>query len=169
MDNQTNSVNNSVNKIICRKCGGPHFTIKCGKSSVSNDSATTNPITNKPDVNKSENKSNEKQPQNKERNHDSTERFERSERHERPERRQYFKQTYRVKLADLPVDMSEQEMMELTCDWGHIAKIRVINYDDTSVSYIDFGYEDEADYFVRALDRTPFEHLIITAQRVESN
>ena len=23
--------NQSTNKIICRKCGGPHFTIKCGK------------------------------------------------------------------------------------------------------------------------------------------
>ena len=25
-----NTVNNE-NKILCRKCGGPHFTIKCGK------------------------------------------------------------------------------------------------------------------------------------------
>jgi hypothetical protein len=152
MDNQTNS----VNKIICRKCGGPHFTIKCGKSNTPNEVTPTLPNKeNKPIA--------PQQELTKERHHESTERFERSE------RRQYFKHTYRVKLADLPIDMTEQEMMELTCDWGHIAKIRVINYDDNSVSYIDFGYEDEADYFVKALDRTPFDHFIITAQRVESN
>jgi len=64
--------------------------------------------------------------------------------------------------------MTNEEMMELTCDWGHIVKIRVINYLESSVAYIDFGYEEEANYFIKALDKTPFESLIISAQRVES-
>lgn len=164
MDNQTNS----VNKIICRKCGGPHFTIKCGKTTVPEPTVVP-VVASAPNIvehtvdtlSSKETKSSAKSTLDKKSE-------ERSERFERPERRQYFKQTYRVKLGDLPVDMSEQEMMELTSDWGHVAKIRVINYEDASVSYIDFGYEDEADYFVKALDRTPFDHYIITAQRVES-
>ena len=57
--------------------------------------------------------------------------------------------------------------MELTCDWGHIVRIRIINYSEISVAYIDFGYEDEAEYFVKALNKTPFEFLVISAQRVE--
>ena len=59
-------------------------------------------------------------------------------------------------------------MMELTCNWGHLVRIRVINYSDSSVAYIDFGYEEEADYFVKAIDKTTFQFLVISAQRVES-
>jgi hypothetical protein len=130
------------NKVICRKCGGSHFTIKCGKE--------------KQDVSY-EKKSNTRLQKNKTFcNEDRV--F---------QHRPYFKTTFRVKLSDLPVDMSEEEMMELTCDWGHIVKIRIINYSEISVAYIDFGYEDEAEYFVKALDKTPFEFLVISAQRVE--
>ena len=64
--------------------------------------------------------------------------------------------------------MTEEEMMELTCDWGHIVRIRVLNYPESSAAYIDFGYEEEANYFVNALDKTPFGFLVISVQRVES-
>jgi len=87
---------------------------------------------------------------------------------EKKDRKQYFKTTYRVKISDLPVDMTEEEMMELTCEWGHIVRIKVLNYNDSSVSYIDFGYEDEANYFIKAIDKTPFELILISASRVDS-
>jgi hypothetical protein len=61
--------------------------------------------------------------------------------------------------------MTEEEMVELTCDWGNITKIRVNNYAEVSTAYIEFKYEDQADYFVKALDRTDFESIIITAER----
>jgi len=41
-------------------------------------------------------------------------------------------------------------------------------YEESATAYIDFGYEDEADYFVEALDKTPFEYRMLTACRVES-
>jgi hypothetical protein len=120
------------NKIMCRKCGGPHLTIKCGK---------------------------EKQP--------IVESGAAKQCNE-PLKKKYFKTTYRVKLSELPIDMTDEEMMELTCDWGHVVKIRVLNYPESSVAYIDFGYIEEAAYFVKSIDKTPFESLILSAQQVES-
>jgi hypothetical protein len=64
--------------------------------------------------------------------------------------------------------MTEEEMIILSCDWGHIIRLRVINYNESSVAYIDFSYEEEADYFIKAIDKTPFESLIISAQKVSS-
>lgn len=132
--------------VTCRKCGGPHFTIKCGKEKQ-------NVLPQ--NINKSE----EIKSSHFYKNVKSEDKI--------FQHRPYFKTTFRVKLSDLPIDMSEEEMMELTCNWGHIVKIRVINYPEISVAYIDFGYEEEADYFVKALDKTPFEFLVISAQRVE--
>jgi hypothetical protein len=153
------------NKIICRKCGGNHFTIKCGKEKTE---TAINETTNQNSNNESElpgKKSNfisnnepiikkeYKQEYRKERN---------------TERRPFFKKVYRVKLAELPVDMTDQELMELTYDWGHIVKLKVLNYEDTSVAYIDFGYEEEANYFVEALDKTTFDYLLLSASRADS-
>jgi len=119
------------NKVICRKCGGFHFTIKCGKEKQDVPSQI---ITNTDDYKKS---SYERKPSQFYKNIKSEDKV--------FQHRPYFKTTFRVKLSDLPVDMSEEEMMELTCDWGHIVKIRIINYSEISVAYIDFGYEDEAE------------------------
>ena len=153
MENQStddNSTKPVQAKVACRKCGGPHFTIKCGKESDKNKFDGSKNI----DKNKSDGS----------KNPDKKFRF-----NDKPyEKKPYFKTTYRVKISELPTDMTEEEMMELTCDWGHLVRIRVINYSDSSVAYIDFGYEEEADYFVKAIDKTTFQFLVISAQRVES-
>lgn len=143
--------NQSTNKIVCRKCGGAHFTIKCGKEKIEE----------KKDIIETE------KTEKKERNHN----FEKKERNydfEKRDRKQYFKTTYRVKISDLPIDMSEEEIMELTSEWGHIVRVKVLNYKESSVAYVDFGYEAEANYFVTAIDKTPFELILISAIRVES-
>ena len=134
--------NQATNKIICRKCGGPHFTIKCGKEKKEEIIEVEKNITYK------------------------TEKY---NNFEKKDRKQYFKTTYRVKISDLPVDMTEEEMMELTSEWGHIVRLKVLNYNESSVSYVDFGYEDEADYFIKAIDKTPFELILISATRVDSH
>jgi len=139
--------NQATNKIICRKCGGSHFTIKCGKEQTE--------------------KKKEVVIQVEKNNTHKTEKYNNNN-FEKKDRKQYFKTTYRVKISDLPVDMTEEEMMELTCEWGHIVRIKVLNYNDSSVSYIDFGYEDEANYFIKAIDKTPFELILISASRVDS-
>ena len=157
----------ATNKIVCRKCGGPHFTIKCGKEAIEEKKDTTE--TEKKDTTKTEKK--DYKSNNNRGNHDyksNNNRDYKNNTFERRERKQYFKTTYRVKLADLPTDMTEEEMMELTSEWGHIVRIRVLNYNESSVAYIDFGYEEEADYFVKAIDKTPFGMILISSTRVES-
>ena len=129
----------STNKIICRKCGGSHFTIKCGKEIIK-------------EVIKEKEVINVEIPVKK---NNKREKF-------------VSKIIYRIKLSELPKDITEEELMELTSEWGHIIKIKVINYDENSVAYIDFGFEDEAIYFIEAIDKTPFESLLLSATRVES-
>ena len=136
--------NETTNTIKCRKCGGPHFTIKCGKEQI------IEPV--KEDI-----------PQNKEL-------FEHKHKQQYIKHEKYHsKITYRVKLSELPRDMSEPEMLELVSEWGHVIKVRVINYNENSVAYIDFGFEDEATYFIEAIDKTPFELLLLSASRVDSS
>lgn len=146
MENQSNN----ENKVTCRKCGGPHFTIKCGKEKKPEEPVTVTIST----VN--DNKPLEKNNKTK---------FVKSE---YKDRKPFFKTTYRVKITDLPTNMTEEEMMELTCDWGHVVRIRVNNYYESSTAYIDFSIEEQAEYFIKAINKTPFDSMIITAQRVES-
>ncbi len=175
MENQSTNDSSAVNKIVCRKCGGPHFTIKCGKEKKE-ETPEVNQVETKPEQKteskfKSDNDSQTQSHKSKynNSNNNTSENYKSNENFKpRGERKQYFKTTYRVKISELPTDMTEEEMMELTAEWGHIVRIRVLNYQDSSTAYVDFGYEAEADYFVKAIDKTPFEFLIISAIRVES-
>jgi hypothetical protein len=143
--------------IVCRKCGGEHLTMKCGKTK------DEKPIEEKP-IEKQENNNQEKLEETKENNNNNQEKLEDNKETRRYEQRV----SYRVKISELPNDVTEDEMMELCNNWGYITKLKVINYEDTSVSYIDFNKEECADYFVEALHRTPFEHLILNVTRVET-
>ena len=68
--------------------------------------------------------------------------------------------TITVKMTNLPNDITVKELNELILPWGHIGNI---NFGKSSfkIAYIDFYKRDEAEYFVKALDRTPFDQLII--------
>ena len=132
------------NKIICRKCGGGHFTIKCNKNK---EDKVTDKVTDK-FIEKFN-------PIRKNNNFEKT-------------KKTFYKKIFRIKLSELPINMTEHEMMELTYDWGHIVKVKVLNYEESSVAYIDFGYEEEADYFVKALDKTPFDVLLLSVTRVDA-
>jgi hypothetical protein len=158
-------------KIICRKCGGPHFTIKCGKEVI----PVIEPIVTEPVIEpqitgpvtepRKRFDLNRKQEHNTDTKYNNTDtKYNKHNKHEK----YYSRVTYRVKLSELPRDMSEEELMELTSDWGHIVKLKVINYDENSVAYIDFGFEDESKYFIEAIDKTPFESLLLSATRVDS-
>ena len=144
--------NESTNKIVCRKCGGEHFTIKCGKDK-------SNP---KPEIVPEIEPIKKEEPNHNEQIKNYTE--------YKPIKREkyHFKKTYRIKLSELPKDMYEEELMELMFEWGHIIKVKVINYDENSVAYIDFGFEDESKYFIEAIDKTPFDSLLLSATSVES-
>ena len=77
-----------------------------------------------------------------------------------------MKKTYKIKISYLPVNITEYELNNLLTDWGNISKIKLLNYDDYSNVYIDFNNENEADYFVKALHKTPFEQEIINVEKI---
>jgi hypothetical protein len=64
--------------------------------------------------------------------------------------------------------MTNSEMKELLNGWGNINKIKVINYEETSVAYIDFKYKEQSEYFINALDKTIFDNMIVYVNSVKS-
>jgi RNA recognition motif-containing protein len=111
-----------MDSIKCRKCGGPHLTIKCGKNDI-----------------------------------EVKETF----------KKEYSRKSYKVKIANLPSDMTQDELSSLLKDWGHINRVSVKNYPDSSYSIIEFKFEDEVDYFIEALNSTPFDKQIINVTKLE--
>lgn len=67
-------------------------------------------------------------------------------------------------MSNLPSDIYVGELAELISPWGEIGNINIKNYSGAMVSYIDFYNKNEADYFINALDQTPFDNCIIRAQ-----
>ena len=128
-------------QIKCRKCSGPHLTVRCGVEPV-NKVKISNFIENKinyPNLN----------------NYNNTN-------YNNKNRKQIFK----VKISELPSDLNETELMELLYNWGDIIFLKVINYNTNSVAFIDFKFEVHADYFIKALHKTLFEYLIISVVKL---
>ena len=73
---------------------------------------------------------------------------------------------HKVKMSNLPVDMSEEELYELLYEWGHVVRMRLLNYESNSTAYIEFKDKEPADYIVEALDKTPFEHIMLDVERL---
>ena len=140
------------NKIVCRKCQGNHLTIKCGKEESKLDKLTEI----KPEEN-------EKKIyiQRNSYDRDNKQAYDRENKEHKP-----YRKFGKVKMTNLPPDVTQEEMLELTYDWGMIARLTTVNHDENSNVYIDFKSEDMADYFVKALDRTPFEYRILTVERI---
>ena len=127
--------------IICRKCGGQHFTIKCGQD--------------KPE----ENKNKYDKPSEYKNKYDKPSEY--KNKYDKPFEYKNKYETYRVKISELPNDLTENEIMEQLYEWGDILKLKVINHIDTSIAYIDFKYKDQSDYFIKALHKTDFDNHII--------
>ena len=73
---------------------------------------------------------------------------------------------HKVKMSNLPVDISEEELYELLYEWGHVVRMRLLNYESNSTAYIEFKDKEPADYIVEALDKTPFEHIMLDVERL---
>jgi RNA recognition motif-containing protein len=185
--------NTNTKKLICRKCGGEHLTVKCGKEATNNTGSksevtsvtqSSSPVTLKKEYVKTEFKESEK-PRRINKVNDTNEEDSDSEKKPRwrkdggpresgqndnrrsgdnnfRERRPLHK----VKMSNLPQDMTEEELLELLYDWGNVIRMRVLNYNQNSTAYIEFKNQDEADYLVKALDKTPFEHIMISVERL---
>jgi hypothetical protein len=114
--------------IKCRKCGGPHVTIKCGKNEAPQITEVKNNYTKRP-----------------------------IEREVKFDRRKIVT----VRITNLPNDITIEELSDLMHEWGKIGRVNINNYNESTSGFIDFYFRDEAEYFVKALDRTPFERMII--------
>jgi RNA recognition motif-containing protein len=139
--------------VICRKCGGNHFTIKCGKE-IKTESVLETKIEQR-----SENQTTHKS----EFNSTHKQHYKYNEPNQDNKRNE---NKFSIKIKDLPNDMTQEEVEELMAEWGQIYRIKVNNYDDCSIVYVDFKYEVEADHFIKALNKTVFDNVIISVEKV---
>ncbi len=128
--------------IKCRKCGGPHVTLKCGKETQDLNKVLEKTFTPKPTINENYIKNNDV----------------------KIDKRKIVV----VRISNLPEDITVPELNELVSEWGKIGRINISSYDNTT-SYIDFYFEDEARYFQDAINKTPFDNLILNVERVIKN
>jgi hypothetical protein len=119
--------------IKCRKCNGPHVTLKCGKDKQDLGAILDNKFAplQKPDIKTQFN-----------------------------DYKIDKRKIATVRISNLPPDITIPELNNLVNEWGRIGRINLNNYDN-STCYIDFHFKDEADYFVKAIDKTQFENLIL--------
>ena len=129
----------------CRKCSGPHVTLKCGKDKQDLEAILDNTFSfNKKEETKREDNNNHRYDSHK---HNYSERIDK-------------RKIVTVRISNLPSDITVPELNNLVGEWGKIGRINLNNYDNTT-SYIDFYFKDEADYFVKAIDKTKFDNLIL--------
>ena len=115
--------------IVCKKCSGPHLTIKCGKE----------PKPKEIEVKK--------------------------------EPKVYLdkRKCVTVRMSNLPSDISLDEMEDLMNEWGYIARVNLNNYENKpSTSFVDFYHKKEAEYFIEAVNRTPFDNMILHVDLIEN-
>ncbi len=116
--------------IVCKKCGGPHLTIKCGKEpKVKEVKEVETKIVPRVYLDK--------------------------------------KKIVSIRISNLPNDMTVEELEFLMKDWGHISRVNLNNYENKT-GFVDFYFADEAMYFIKAVDRTPFDSMIIRAELIEN-
>lgn len=127
--------------IKCRKCGGPHVTLKCGKEKQDLTTILDNKFSQPKLIENNNYKQNIKIDKRK---------------------------IVTVKISNLPYDITVPELNELVSEWGKIGRINLNNYDNTTC-YIDFYFKDEAEYFIKALDKTPFDNLILNVDIVDKS
>jgi hypothetical protein len=179
----------NTKKLVCRKCGGEHLTVKCGKETTG--SASTGGASTTKIESKTENKLVDELPLKKEYiktefkeiekpkriniTKDNQEEDSDSEKKPRWKKEsgsngnnnfRERKPLHKVKMSNLPKNMLEEELLELLYDWGNVVRMRVLNYDQNSTAYIEFKNQDEADYLVKALDKTPFEYIMLNVERL---
>jgi RNA recognition motif-containing protein len=150
-------------KIVCRKCQGPHLTIKCGKEKENKvEEKIKIQIDEKP---RRDFKDRDYQPRDHHQPRDQ------------PYPRRDFKSSKhgKVKLSNLPNDILEDDLYELLKDWGQVYKLNLVSRDNYSgqggttrstAAYIEFRAEEQADYFLKAFDNTACNNQILVVEKL---
>lgn len=116
--------------------------------------------------------SNENKPKIR-KNYDKTKKFEKPNRYDDNKKNSFnsksrFNNANRkkhvIKISNLPKDIEVKELYSLISPWGEIGNINIKQYSDVICCYVDFFNVDEAQYFINALDTTPFDCMIIHVQ-----
>ena len=128
-------------QIKCRKCNGPHFTVKCGQEEIINNNSVKKQLENIISTNNITNNNN-----NYNNNNNNN----------------YNINTFKIKITDLPNDITDREMSNLLYEWGETRKLKVLNYNDNSVVYVEFLSEIHAKHFIKALHKTIFDRMVIS-------
>ena len=131
------------------------------KKTVPNDDENNKKKYNKGD--KKNNSRNNNSRNNNSRNYNSRNNNSRNYNSRNYNSRNYNSIKYVIKMSNLPNDISVKELNELILPWGHIGNIN-FGKSHNNIAYIDFFDKSEAEYFVKAIDRTPFDNLIIGVQ-----
>jgi RNA recognition motif-containing protein len=168
-------------KIVCRKCQGPHLTIKCGKEKE-------NKVEEKIKIQIDE-KPREPRRDFKDRDQGKTSfplaglifqkkiNPDHHQPRDQPYPRRDFKSTKhgKVKLSNLPNDILEDDLYELLKDWGQVYKLNLVSRDNYSgqggttrstAAYIEFRAEEQADYFLKAFDNTACNNQILVVEKL---
>jgi len=150
-----------TNKIKCRKCGGNHLTIKCpenktivdlknisdkNNSGKSNTTSARNNISARSNISNISNISNKNDININDKNDIK----------------------YKVKISNLPSNISNAEIFQFIKDWGIGVRVNVKNFDNNSYAIVDFRYQDEQEYFIRAMDSTPFDNVMLSVVALDN-
>jgi hypothetical protein len=153
--------------IICRKCGGDHLTIKCGKNTEKPVEKPVEISTNKSDYKSTNNnKSDYKFTNNNKSEYKSDYKSDKTTNNIRNKIvRKVNKPTYEkysVCITNLPDDIELINIQYMMMDWGKIGNINMrYSEDKGKMCYVDFYNKEHKDYFIKALDKTPVGSNII--------
>lgn len=162
---------NNKPKLTCKKCGGNHLTIRCGKNRKNSNSSTVSDKNSRSSRGRNRDQS---RGQNYEQNRG---RGRGRDRRTNSYRRNNYRDTASkvcVKISNLPEDMGVAELNGLMQDWGRIGRInlkRYTNYNKYNdhkksytqmTAYVDFYSKEQAEYFRDAIDRTPMEYQMLS-------
>jgi len=126
----------NITKLKCRNCNGNHLTIKCSNKKKDIQINNTNTNTNTNNYNTNNYNTNP-----------------------------YIKY-YKVKISELPNDITERELYELLQEWGNVVKIILKHYEKTATAYVTFKNENEVDYLIKGLNSTVFDHNLIYVDKI---
>ena len=152
------------NSIKCRKCGGPHLTMKCEQ-----DKPTKVDNLDKPDNldnlynldNLDNNKNKVDNLNNRQPKLDYSD-----NRQPKLDNSNYHtnNKDCKVRIANLPVDIGKGELYSLLEEWGNIKSLFIKENYDSCSAFVEFQNSEQSKYFVKALNETPFEYRIITTE-----
>jgi hypothetical protein len=132
--------------VKCRKCGGDHFTSKCGKDQQKKCIEIKKEKPPIKEVKKRRSRQIKNPFYNNRKNLNIS----------------------KVKLSNIPRDITLQNLNKNLLGWGKIGNVKIRkNYREKySYAIIEFYDKDAANYFIKAMDRTPMGFMMLNVNLI---